>query len=226
MSSPLYFSANGIRVTAASVLIPWYGAPVADVTFPVSVTLTAPVTLTAANLTLTLGILRQRSFAGGATARLVGGIGWGRALVDTNGRPIPAYANPAGVKLSTILRDVARRVGETVSIGADRTVGLFYVPSTGPAARVLEQLGGPSWYVDGAGVTQVRDRVPSTITSAATVQDYMGGMGWLTVATEDLAAWMPAAIFSSNTVTTPIQVSATRIHTDNDGTLRLEILTT
>lgn len=218
-TSPLYFSANGIRVTAASVLIPYYGAPVADVTFPTAVTLTAPVTLTAANLTLTFGILRQRSFAGGATARLVAGIGWGRDV------PSKAYSNPAGVPLSMVLRDVAREAGESVSLGTDRMVGLFYVRQKGPATRVLEQLGGASWYVDGSGVTQVRDRVPSAITSAATVQDYMGGMGWLTVATEDLASWLPAATFSSNTVTTPIQVSATRIHTDNEGTLRLEVLT-
>lgn len=218
--SPLYFSANGIRVTAASLVIPYLGAAVADVTFPSSITLTAPVTLMVANLTLKLGILRQAQFAGGATARLVAGSGWASTV------PAKAYALASGVPLSMVMRDVAREVGETVNIAQDRTVGTFYVRQAGPAARMLEQLGTPLWWVDPAGVTQIGPRAPLSITSAATVADYMGGEGWLTVATEDLASWRPAAIFSSNTVTMPITVSATRIHTDNEGTLRIEVLTT
>lgn len=218
--SPLYFSANGIRVSAGSLEIPYLGAAVADVTFPSAITLTAPVTLTVANLSLKLGILRQAQFAGGATARLVAAPGWALTV------PAKAYANPAGVPLSMVMRDVARTIDETVSIAQDRTVGLFYVRQTGPAARLLEVLGGPLWWVDNAGVTQIGPRASSAITSAATVVDYAGGMGWLTVATEDLASWRPGATFASNTVLSPITVSATRIHTDNDGTLRLEVLTT
>jgi hypothetical protein len=220
VASPLYLEANRVRATAANLIIPYYGAAVADVTFPSAVTLTAPVSVKVANLTLSMGILRQRSFAGGATARLVAGIGWGRTV------PAKAYANPAGVALSLVLRDVAREVGESVSLATGRSVGLFYVRGAGPAARVLEQLGGAIWWVDDAGVTQVGPRATTTITSAATVADYVGGEGWMRIATEDVASWRPAATFMANTVPTAITVSATRIHTDNEGTLRLEVLTT
>ena len=51
-----YFAANGIRVTGINLLVPWYGAPVCDVTIADAVTLTNPVTLAAANLTLTMAL--------------------------------------------------------------------------------------------------------------------------------------------------------------------------
>jgi hypothetical protein len=182
--------------------------------------LTAPVTVKIGNLTQVMGIERQAQFAGGATARLVGGVGWGRTVQKH------AYGNRGGVPLSMVLRDVARLVGESVVIAQDRSVGLFYTRATGPASNVLRQLAADLWWVDVIGVTQVGPRAPSVIKSPATVADYRGGKGWLTVATEDLAAWRPAATFTSNTVLTPIAVSSSRIHADNGGTLRLEVLAT
>jgi hypothetical protein len=226
MSSPLYLSANGTRVSSADLQIPYYGAAVADLVFPSSLTLTAPVSVIVGNLQLKMGILRQASFAGGATARLVAGPGWSTTLAQADGSPLPPYASPSGVKLSTILRDVSRRVGETVSLAQDRIVGQFFVVEICHASRVLRQLAGSLWWVDYAGVTQVAPRASSVIKTPATTADYRGGMGWLSVATEDVAGWRPGATYSSNTVLSPITVSSTRIHTGNDGTLRMEVLTT
>ncbi len=79
--------------------------------------------------------------------------------------------------------------------------------------------------MDDDGVTQTGPRPTARITSPATVDDYAGGRGWLTVATEDLAAWKPGASYAGNTVTTAITVGAARIASGEDGTLRLEVLT-
>lgn len=217
----LYLQANGLRVTSADVSIPYYGAATADLVFPSGVTLTNPVSVVVANLTLTMAVLRQATFAGGASARLVGGFGgWQKTL------PAAFYSNPSGIALSLVMNDAARLVGERVSLASNPSVGLFFTRQAGAAARLLLQLCGPLWWVSPAGVTTVGARAGGTITTPATVTDYSGGKGWLTVATEDPASWMPARTFQSNTMVAPITVSATRIKTDNEGVLRLEVLTT
>jgi hypothetical protein len=164
--------------------------------------------------------VRADPFAGSNSARIVGGAGgWGRSIA------LAPYRNPAGVPLSLVLRDAAAAVGETVKLASDRLLGEFFTPESGPAAWLLRRLAGELWWMDDAGVTQVGARPATTIKSPATVESYRGGRGWLTVATEDLAAWVPKATFSGTTVTRPITVGATRIASGSDGILRLEVLT-
>lgn len=220
--SALYASANGIRITAASLSIPFYGLWVADVTLATSQLLAAPVVLTMGNLTLRGAVLRQRDFAGNTTARLVGGSGgWARPVT------LAPYAKPQGVPLSLVLRDAAQACGESVALATDRSLGAFYVPGAGvPAGTILRSLAGAEWYVDELGITQVRARASTPITTEAEVTHYAGGKGWLSVATEDLASWQPGATFTGATVAVPFTVAASRIMAENDGTLRLEVLTT
>lgn len=219
--SDFYANANGIRVLGGSVLIPYYGAPEAEIRLATADTLTNPVTLTLGNLTLRCAVYRQKAFAGTTTARLVGGAGgWGQTV------PAQAYANPAGVKFSLVLRDVAALVGESVTIDTDRTVGLFYVREAAPAQRVLRQLAGELWWIDPRGVTRVGARPATSIESDAVVAMYRGGDGWLEVGTSDPVSWLPGTTYSGPTVPAPITVASTRFGFDNDGKLRLEVLTT
>lgn len=219
--SALFASVNGLRSTSSSIAIPFYGQWVADVELAPDTPLAGAVTLQIGNLSMRGTVLRTKPFAGSRSARIVGGAGgWGKTI------SLDPYRLASGVPLSLVLRDAARACGETVKLAADRNLGEFYVPERGPASRLLRQLGGELWWMDAAGVTQVGPRPTTKIKSAATVEDYAAGKGWLTVATEDLAAWMPGATFSGNTVTTPITVGAVRIDADENGTLRLEILTT
>ena len=220
-TSPLFASVNGQRSTSSSIAIPYYGTWVADVALAPDVALADAVTLQIGNLTLAGTVLRTAPFAGSRDVRIVGGAGgWGKTI------QLDPYRLASGVPLSLVLRDAARACGETVKLATDRHLGEFYVPERGPASRILRQLGGELWWMDAAGVTQVGPRSATKIKSAATVEDYAAGKGWLTIATEDLAAWAPGATFSGNTVPMALTVGATRIAADENGTLRLEVLTT
>lgn len=236
MSGP-YLAANNVRLTACDVELPYYGAAVADVTLSTGAILTSPVTLTVGNLSLTMALAldtagkpRQRSFAGVTTARLIGGAGsW-----STRVRLAP-YRNPAGVLLSSVLRDLASATGTTtatrerakLATGLDRSLGVLYVPEAGaPASRLLGILAGALWWVDPkTGETRIAaTRESSSIRTPASVEHVDGGKGLVRVATEDVAAWVPGATYTSPTVPA-FTVTSTRIHAGNDGTLRLEVMT-
>jgi hypothetical protein len=232
-----YLSANGHRVTSVDLWIPYYGAPVADVTMADASILANPITLVVGNLSLrmalqldTTGQPRQAAFAGSSTARLVGGYGgWQRTIA------VAPYRNPKGVMLSRVLSDVAMATGSsastrervTLASGLDRSLGLFYAPeSNAPAGRLLMALAGPLWWIDTLGVTQIASARPAraiTSTTAPEVHD-MGG-GRLLVATEDPAAWLPGATYSSPTVPTSIAVRTSKVKASEDGRMRVEVLT-
>lgn len=223
MTTGPYLSANGSRVVDLDLSIAYYGAPVCDLALATPVPLTGPVAVIVGNLSLVMAPLRQRTFAGQTYARLVGGAaGWQKPV------SIGPYSNPAGALLSHVLGDLAMATGERVSLaaGLDRSLGAFYVPdNTGPAARTLAAVAGPLWWVDFAGVTQVASARPATtVNSPATIPDYDGGKGWVSVATEDPAAWVPGATYTSAVIPAGITVRATRIRSGNDGVLRVEAL--
>ncbi len=217
--SDLYATANGLRVTAADIAEPYYGLPVADVTIAGGDTLAPSVALVIGNLTRRMTVVRQRPFAGSTSARLVGGAGgWGKLV------PARAYQNPGGVPLASVLRDVAAEVGETVAIAVPRTVGLFYAREAAPAERVLRQLAGALWWMSPLGVTQVGPRLSSVIKTPATVTTLDGAKGWVQVATEDPAAWLPGATYTRATVPGGLTVAAVRYSMGDAGALRLEVL--
>ena len=218
--SELYASANGLRSTSSSIAIPFYGTWVADVELAPDAVLSGSVTFQIGNLTLRGTVLRAAPFAGSSSTRLVGGAGgWGKTI------KLDPYRLASGGPPPPGLPDAARACGETVKLAVDRNLGEFYVPERGPGSRILRQLGGELWWMDPAGVTQVGPRPTTKIKSPATIAAYGGGKGWLSVATEDLAAWMPGATFAGNTVAQAITVGAVRIDAGEDGNLRLEVLT-
>ena len=212
-----FATANGLRIVTASIGIPLVGAWVADVMLEEPATLASPVTLAIGNLSLVGTVYRQGAFAGQQRARLVaGGGGWMKTV------KAQAYANPAGVLLSTVLRDAAAAVGEQVAIAQDRPLGAFFTRAADPAAYLLRDLVDGAWYIDGAGVTQIGQRPTPIITSPFTVQDFDPGTGMYEIATEDLASWLPGATFSGPTASGAI--SWTRLDVGNSGSLRLHVL--
>ena len=220
MSGP-FASLNGFRIARASVLVPYYGIWTADVQLDSAQALAGAVSLVLGNLTLQGSVYRADSFAGVTYARLVGGAGgWMKEV------PSATYDNPVGVRLATVLYDVATLVGEKVNIVADSLIGLAYVREKAPAQRVLRQLAGAVWFIDPKGVTQISSRVATKITSQFTVIERDAGRGLLDIATEDYASWMPANTFSSPLVPATQTISATRFDMDNGGELRLKVLVT
>lgn len=216
-----------------------YGLATADIALASGTPLVSPVTLIIGNLSLRMAIARdpedalmQRSFAGTTTARLVAGSGTWPTKVRLN-----PYRAPTGaqVRLSTVLGDLAAATSSdavtrervTLAAGLDRDLGSLFVPETGaPAARILALLAGKLWYVDAAGVTQIVSARPTVaIKTQANVQQIDGAKGWVQVATEDVASWAtPGNTYTSPTVQ-PLTIRASRIKAENDGLLRVEVLT-
>ena len=214
-----FFTANSNRVVTASLSIPLYGIWVADVLLPASDPLTNPIMINVGNLTLQGAIYRQGYFGGSQYARIVGGYAGWRTTI-----PSQAYNNPSGLMLSLILGDAAGACGEMVHVQTDSSVGTFYVRENAQAQRLLRQLGGPLWYIDNTGITQVGTRPTTLISSPFLVETWDAGTNLFVISTEDYASWMPSNTFQSPTVTIPQTISLVRIDSDNDGKLRLQVL--
>jgi hypothetical protein len=141
--------------------------------------------------------------------------------------------NSAGVLLSTALRDLAAlAVGpggasEVVKLAADKVIGGFFVPEAAVSAgRILGGLAAPLWWIDTTGVTQVAATRPTkTIATQATVEWVDGAKGLASVATEDVASWLPGSTFTGPTVPTGLTVRDARITAGDDGVMRLWVMT-
>ncbi len=214
-----FASINGQQVTTAKVTIPEYGTWAADVTLAESGPVPALTSLTIGNLTMSAAVVRSASFSGSKSARIVGGGGgWRKTLTSRS------YASGGGIRLSTLLQDAAKELGETVVTAADRTVGTVYCRSEQPGGRFLRNLIGATWWVDSAGVTQTGSRPSGDITSDFDVMGWSGAKGAFEIATENYSDWMPGRTFSAPTVSPRQVISMVSLDQDNDGVLRLHVL--
>jgi hypothetical protein len=219
-----YASCNNQQIVSASICIPLYGIWAGDITLPLTTTIpTTPgaLSLVFGNLTLIGSAFRMASFAGSRTIRVVGGYAGWRTQVMSK-----AYMNSGGVSLNMVLSDVAFEVGESISLAQQTTIGPFYIREAAQAQRVLRQLGGPLWWMDMTGVTQVGPRTSTAIQTPFTVVNWSGSKGLFDIATEDNQSWLPGNTFSSDTVSTPQTISMTTLVVDNDGVLRMRVLST
>lgn len=211
----MFSTLNGSRVTRAQVVIPYKGTWTADVWIDDATDLTGSVTLVIGDLTLKGTVTRGGSFTGQSSFRLIGGAGgWMKTL-----GPRP-YQKPAGVKASVVLTDAGKEVGETVSVTADRTLGAFYEREKGPAARVLAILA-EQWWIREDGVTVVGPRSTPTIVSPFELSKYDPNTGRLLIATDNPAAWIPGARFSSSTI--PTKSINTIVHKVTPTSVRTEV---
>lgn len=178
---------NGTRVIEATLWIPWHGRWMLDVRLDLPVELSGAVTFSVAGAGTWRGsVLRAGVEAGSTRARIVGGAGgWGDTL------PKRAYVGP--VKRSLVISDAAKECGESVSVAADATLPA-YVRAAGPASRVLD---GVPWYVDAAGVTQVRERAAGVVASEFEFVSGHFGRGLVVVASDAPQDWLPGRTFAS-----------------------------
>lgn len=179
---------NDIGVQRGEVRIPLVGAWHADVLLDEAADLAGRVTLKLGDLELSGTAFRGGTFKGSGAYRVVAGAdGWRKTL------PPRAYRSDAGVRLSTILADVARESGESIALGVDRTVGTAFVRQSGPASRVFGLLGAvaPSWFVDAAGVTHAAARPVSTVRASFEVLGAEPDLGQAIVATEAPSEFLP-----------------------------------
>ncbi len=231
-------SLNGSRVISANIAIPYYGAWVADVVLGVSTAIPAgQVTLVFADVSLIGTVYRQFSFSGARSARIVGGFGgWSKTV------PVRAYQSAGGVNLSTVFGDLAIDSGEVFGAAslnaiAGQQVGAAFTRESAPALRILKQIGGPIWWIDAAGSTQLLDRAAlaysgsttdaahlGAIASQFNVIEWSGAKGKFTIAAEQLSDWMPGRTFSNAVVTNTQTVSHVTHVFDGDGKARTNVL--
>ena len=182
----------GKRVTHATVTIPAWGTWYADVSIDGEETLSGQVDLALADVTFKGTVLSGGPAVGRSHYFVVGGFGgWGKTLT------CKSYANDAGVKLSTVLGDVASEVGESIDPATVPTtrLGPSFVRPKEPAGRVLEQLSSKSWYVASDGITRLGARastvLPSGFTRTSPV-DRAGGC--VELAGELIASLVPGVV--------------------------------
>lgn len=218
-----YFASYADRqLVRARITIPSWGMASADAVMSDPSDIPATGSLVVGNLTLAVAVVRTGGYAGSREVRFVGGAGGWRRQVQPR-----AYRAQGGVKLSTVLSDVAKDCGEqvTVAASADRLLGGFYARQRAAASRVLRQTVGTGWYVDPDGVTQVGERPAPTISSEKAVVEFDTAKGIAWVATDDIAAWQPGALFSAPTFEGTRAVTSVSIDMLNAGRLRLVVMT-
>lgn len=216
-----YSTLSGERVVSGSLMIPRYGAWVADVALAIQTTLRSPVTLTVGSLSLVGAVVRAGAYAGSRAYRLVGGYGGWRRNIGAR-----AYASAVGVSSAMVLGDIAAEVGEVVAVNAPEYLGASYVRTAGPASTTLRQIAA-TWWVDAQGVTQVDGvRSQALITSAFLPTHRDGAAGLVQIATEAESDWMPGRTFTSPLLNGTIhQVQASRFAWGRDGVARVEVMT-
>jgi hypothetical protein len=216
-----FATVNGQRIIRGSIVTPAYGMWSADLFLANDQDLgPGQVAVSVGNLSLMGSIYRQATFAGARWVRLVAGAGGWRNNVATK-----QYSLQSGVSMRMVLTDAATEVGELMGFVPPVTVGSQFCREAAKATRVLKQLAGTAWYVDLLGVTQIQARPASAILSPFQVIDLFGGEGRASIATEDYAAWVPNATFTSPFLGATYQIHATRLHLSPEGEVRVEVLT-
>lgn len=202
---------NGIQCNAADVWIPRSGVPFATVSISNGGPFAegARVTLAVAGLSLSCTVVGAGSRGGVQEYELAGGAGgWGTTIPAS---AIPnGYRNDAGVRLSTVARDLAAAVGESlaaVPVALDRSLGMHFLlgaeQHAGAALSLLcsspERAPVLPWYVANNGVTNIgaRQALPA-VTRTEVDRDTLGT--WVAFAEEDASVLMPGATYEGRAI--------------------------
>jgi hypothetical protein len=214
--------ATSARVTAGRVHLPAWGAPTAVVQVAEDAPVPPSGVLVLGDFSQVMTVEHTGAYGGARGIWLVGGAnGWKRTIRRQ------FYSDPSGVKLAAVLKDAAQLAGESVALGSDfaaRVVGQFWAREEAPASRSLALTVGSSWWVDPLGVTQIgtRPTVPIVV-DFDPVMPIRPELGSYTIATEDLATWVPGATFTKPGILDDV-LTISSVSIVFGAKLRLEVL--
>lgn len=192
---------GGLPVVQAELHYPEFGAWYARVILAGDTAPdVGPATLTLEDLALVGAIVRSGlDFRGRPSATVAGGVGWEKDLVA----PL-AYESDAGVRLSTVLKDVSARAGEPIEQPADGIIGTKFGSAAsrpGLPVRVRDVLAllaatgmVAAWRVDPDGVTRFGARPAAAATARATLLRRDASTGVATYGVDSPASFIPGAL--------------------------------
>lgn len=214
---------QGARIVRGMVMIPTYGAWVADLVLATADPLPTLVSLTLGTLSMAGAIYRTGADTGARSVRVVGGFGGWRTVIGPQD-----YDHPGALLASLVLGDAAQAAGEQVALAQDFIIGDKYVRIAAPAKRVLDHftdpVAGPLWWIRPDGVTVVGPHPAGAITSEFDVTELARGKGMFTVATETETDWLPGRSFQAPILDAPQTISAVSYTISPDGPVRLQVL--
>lgn len=182
---------NNRTVLGATLRIPAWGIPWADVELDGGELLSGAVTLAINDLTMSGSVVNSGRYRGRSRYRIAAGAGgWGTEL----GRK--SYASDYAVKTATVLQDAANESGETLDATTTTgDLGNHWVRESGPAGRLLHLVAPQGWYVGLDGITRIGSYTATAYEGEATrMANPAAETGAIELAAKDLATLLPGAV--------------------------------
>lgn len=187
---------DDFNIERVELTIPRYGAWRADVVLSSGTPPTGKVTLTIAALELA-GTVQRSGLDAAERPRVVvvGAPGWGRTLE----KPL-SYQSDAGVRLKTVLRDLAKLADETIVQPDDAPIGQHFeaIPTRATVTQLRDVLSAlhrvghvQRWRVDPDGVTRFGPRVGTDVTDKVRVLRRNAGLGMRRLSSEAASDFLP-----------------------------------
>lgn len=195
------------QVLAATLVVPEVGSCRADVVIDSGSLPTGKTTLKIGDLSMSVSVLRSDfDAASRAHAVVVGGIGWQNLVAS----PV-SFQSSAGVRLATVLGEIARRAGETIAQPTDREIGKHFecgASRAGEPVRWVDVLNDltrsgyvQTWRVDADGVTRFAPRASSTNANRATLLRRDASIGLSTYGIDTPSGMLPGNVVEDVTIT-------------------------
>lgn len=179
----------GQTVARAMVTIPRFGVWWADVDLTTPAALSGRVVLELGGVSFSGAVASGGPADGKASYRIAAGAGgWGTVV------PAAAYSDDAGVKVASVLADVASAAGETFEGAPSDRVGPHYARQEGPASHVLGDLLPRAWRVDFAGVTRAGAWPSGTYATTAPRVRRAPGAGVIDLAVDSIVGITPGVV--------------------------------
>lgn len=191
---------GGFSVSKALVQVGAWGTYWIGVDLVEPEVITGKTTFVCGGVSMACTVMNGGAVDGYAAYRLVGGTGgWGNSV------PAKPYLDDGGVKVSTVIGDAARTVGEAVDGLPTTRLGPHYARRVGPASQVLHALTPFAWRVDFDGVTRFGPRPTTEYKGDAPRTRRSPGVNVIDLATEDLTGLVPGVTIDGSAPATDVE---------------------